>query len=283
MAFQSKKVLRFELTIGGEQSIILEHRRASVVVDNAGGMSMGTLNANIYGVRQEDMNSATTLQWQQQELVRNSIKVTAIDGDTETLIFSGNIVQAWADYSQMPDVFLHIEAQSCYIGLLEPAEVKSFDGETDVAQVMEKIAGELDLSFENNGVQSKLYDGYYANTPVEQAREIAEAAGIDLYIDTEVLAITPRAQARKGDIPVFAANSGMIGYPTFDGIGVLVNVYFSPSVKFGGKIKIETDIPRAAGEWVVSGCTHVLESENPGGPWQSNLRVVKEGMITGLL
>lgn len=283
MSFHTRKNLRFEISIGDAQTITLDGRRASVVIENAGGMCMGTLNARIYGVRQEDMNSVTTLQWQQQELTRNSIKVTAIDGDIETLVFSGNIVQAWADYSGMPDVFLHIEAQSCYMGLLEPAEVKSFDGETDVAQVMSRIAKELNLSFENNGVNVKLYDGYYANTPVEQAREIAETANIDLYIDTEVLAITPRAQARRGEIPVFSRDSGMVGYPTFDGIGVLVNIYFSPSVKFGGKIKIESDIPRASGEWIVSGCTHILESENPGGPWQSNLRVVKEGMVTGLL
>lgn len=282
MSFRTRKVLRFELSISGS-TVTLEHRRASAVIDNAGGMCMGTLNAAIYGVRQEDMDAATTLQWQQQELIRNTIKVTAIDGDTETLVFSGNIVQAWADYSNMPEVFLHIEAQSCYVGLIEPAEIKSYDGETDVATVMNKIAGELNLSFENNGVAVKLHDGYYAGTPVEQAREIAEAANIDLYIDTEVLAITPRAQARNGDIPVFAADSGLIGYPTFDGIGVLANVYFSPSVRFGGKIKIETDVPRAAGEWIVCGCTHILESEKPGGAWQSNLRGVREGMAIGAL
>ena len=282
MSFQDKKALRFELEIGG-QTVTLEQRRASVVVNNSGGMCMGNLHAQIYGVRQEDMDSATTLQWQQQELIRNTVKVTAIDGDVETLVFSGNIVQAWADYSNMPEVFLHIEAQSCYVGLIEPAEVKSYEGETDVATVMERIAGELNLSFENNGVDVKLHDGYYAGTPVEQARELADAANIDLYIDTEVLAICPRAQARKGDVPVFAADSGLIGYPTFDGIGVLVNVYFSPSVTFGGKIKIETDVPRAAGEWIVCGCTHVLESEKPGGAWQSNLRAVREGMAIGSL
>lgn len=279
MTFQTRKSLRFEITIGESgTTITLEHRRASVAITNAGGMCMGQLHAQIYGVRQEDMDSATTLQWQQQELIRNTIRVTAIDGDAETLVFSGNIVQAWADYSNMPDVFLHIEAQSCYVGLIEPAEVKSYDGDTDVATVMERIAGELGLAFENNGVDVKLHNGYYAGTPVEQAREIANAANIDLYIDTDVLAICPRGRCRAGDVPVFARDSGMIGYPTFDGIGVLVNVYFSPSVTFGGKIKIETDVPRAAGEWVVCGCTHVLESEKPGGAWQSNLRAVREGM-----
>ena len=42
-------------------------------------------------------------------------------------------------------------------------------------------------SFENNGVNVKLSDVYLANTDLEQAKELAQAAGIGLWIDDKVL------------------------------------------------------------------------------------------------
>jgi hypothetical protein len=113
---------------------------------------------------------------------------------------------------------------------------------------------------------------YLAYSLKDQALEIAKAADIDLYIDDEILAITPRYMPRNGDIPLISAKSGMIGYPTFDGIGVNTAIMFNPAVKFGGQIKIETEIPHAAGQWTVVSLAHRLESEKPNGLWQTQIR-----------
>lgn len=281
----NKKRLKFVITLGTgkfgsseNDQITLEGYRAIADIDKAGGMMMGTLRARIYGVSQEDMNSITTLQWKPQSIIPNTVEVYAIDGDKETLVFAGNIVNAWGDYQSMPDVYLRMQAQSAFINQLKPIAPRSFQGSIDVASVMSQIAKDLGYNFENNGVSVTLTDVYLPNTGLEQAKDLAHAANIDLYLDDKTLAITPANSPRGELIPEISAESGMIGYPTFDGIGVNFQTIFNPSVTFGGRIKLTTDIKQAAGEWIVTSIGHRLESEKPGGSWLSNVRGNANGL-----
>lgn len=278
-SFDNKKHLRFIITMGtgkfgssNNDTITMEGFRSTVDINKAGGMTMGALKARIYGVSQSDMNSVTTLQYRPDLWIKNTITVFAIDGEVETMIFFGNIINAWGDYNGMPDVFLHIDARAAIDGSLNSIPPKSYKGPVEVVTVMSKIAEELGYSFENNGVNASLVDVYLPNTGIEQARDLARAANINLFIDDNVLAITPRNTPRKGDIPLISASTGLIGYPTFDGVGVNFRVMFNPGITFGGAIKLETDIERAAGEWYVNSISHRLESEKPGGAWFSTVR-----------
>jgi len=277
----NKKRLKFIITLGTgkfgsseNDQITLEGYRAIADIDKAGGMMMGTLRARIYGVSQDDMNSITTLQWKPQSIIPNTVEVYADD----TLVFAGNIVNAWGDYQTMPDVYLRLQAQSAFINQLKPVSPRSFQGSIDVAKVMGQIAKDLGYSFENNGVEVSLTDVYLANTGIEQAKELAHAANIDLYLDDKTLAITPANSPRGELIPEISAESGLIGYPTFDGIGVNFQTLFNPSISFGGRIKLETDIKQAKGEWIVTSIGHRLESEKPGGAWLSNVRGNANGL-----
>ena len=288
-SFDYKKALRFVITLGtgkfgssNNDTITLQGFRASADIDKAGGMMMGTLRAKIYGVKQADMNSVTTLQWKPGTLIPNTVEVFAIDGPVETLVFAGNIVNAWADYQSMPDVFLHIQAQAAFFNQLAAVRPFSVKGGIGAAVVMERIAKEMGLVFENNNVNVQLTDVYLANTLTEQAKELARAANFDLYIDDKVLAITNRYAPRSGLIPLISKASGLVGYPTFDGVGVNFQTLFNPAITFGGSIKLETDVQQAAGEWVVTSVGHRLESEKPGGAWFSSVRGNQNGLaVTG--
>ena len=284
-SFDNKKQLRFVVTLGtgkfgssNNDTITLQGFRATADIDKAGGMMMGTLRAKIYGVKQQDMNSVTTLQWKPGTLIPNTVEVYAIDGAAETLVFAGNIVNAWADYQSMPDVFLHIQAQSAFFNALKAIPPRSFKGGVDVASVMAQIARDLGYTFENNGVTTQLVDVYLPNTGMEQAKDLARAAGCDLYLDDKILAITPPNVPRKVIIPLISPASGLVGYPTFDGVGVNFQTLFNPAITFGGSIKLETDVQQAAGEWVVTSVGHRLESEKPGGAWFSSVRGNQNGL-----
>lgn len=284
-SFDSKKQLRFVVTLGtgkfgssNNDQITMQGFRAIADIDKAGGMMMGTLRAKIFGVKQADMNSVTTLQWKAGLLIPNTVEVFAIDGAAETLVFAGNIVNAWADYQSMPDVYLHIQAQSAFFNALKAIPPRSFKGRVDVASVMAQIARDLGYIFENNGVTTQLTDVYLPNTGMEQAKDLARAAGCDLYLDDKILAITPPNVPRKVIIPLISPASGLAGYPTFDGVGVNFQTLFNPAVTFGGSIKLETDVQQAAGEWVVTSVGHRLESEKPGGAWFSTIRGNQNGL-----
>lgn len=284
-SFDNKKELKFVITLGtgtfgssSNNQITLQGYRAIVNIDKAGGMMMGTLRAQIYGVSQSDMNSCVTLQWKPRSFIPNTVQVFAIDGQTQTLIFSGNIVNAWGNYDAMPDVFLMIQAQAAYLAQITSVKPRSYDGSIDVATVIAQIANQIGFNFEHNGVNTPLSNQYLGNTALEQAKTLAKAAGIDLYVDDGVLAITLPNMPRNKPIPLISAQTGMKGYPTFDGIGVNLEIFFNPSVIFGGSIKIQTDIPQAAGVWIVTSVSHQLESEKPGGAWFSRIRGNKSGL-----
>ena len=288
-SFDSKKELRFVITLGtgkfgssNNDQMILQGFRAVAEIDKAGGMMMGTLRAKIYGVSQADMNSATTLQWKPGSLIPNTVEVYEIDGTAETLVFAGNIVNAWGDYQSMPDVYLHIQAQSAFFNQLKAVPPRSFKGQIDVASVMSQIARDLGYTFENNGVKTQLSDIYLPNTGMEQAKDLAKAAGCDLYLDDKILAITPPNVPRKGLIPLISKDTGLIGYPTYDGVGVNFQTLFDPSITFGGSIYLSTDILQAEGEWIVTSVAHRLEAEKPGGAWFSTVRGNANGLaVTG--
>ena len=285
-SFTNKKAIKFVITLGTDKfgtssnnQITLQGFRSIVDIDKAGGMMMGTLRARIYGVSQADMNSITTLQWKPGYLInKNTVQVFALDGDQETLVFSGNIVNAWGDYQGMPDVFLQIQALAAYFSGLQAAMPLSIKGGIDVATVMERIAKGMGLAFENNNVSVILTNVYVANTLKEQALELARMCNFTLYIDDMTLAITNRYEPRAGLIPAISAQSGLIGYPTFDGVGVNFQSLFNPAVRFGGLVKLITDIKQAAGQWIVTSVAHRLESEKPNGAWQSFIRGNKSGL-----
>lgn len=281
----SRKQLKFVITMGtakfddkGSDRITLTGYRAIADIDKAGGMMMGTLRAKIYGVKQADMNTITTLQWRPETKIANVVEVFAVDNGVESLVFAGNIVNAWGDYGSMPDVFLQIQAQAAYFNQLFSSKPRSFKGRIDVAKVMGQIASDLGYVFENNGVSVQLADVYLANTGIEQARELAKMAGVNLYVDDKILAITPLHGPRVGPIPDISAASGLVGYPTFDGVGVYFQTLFNPAITFGGRVNLHTDLTQAAGEWIVTSIGYRLESEKPGGAWFANVRGNANGL-----
>ena len=284
-SFDNNKKLKFIITLGtgtfGSQDndqVIIEGFRSSISIDKAGGMQMSTLTAKINGISQSDINSITTTKWQPLVDIKNTIEVIAIDGSAETSIYFGDILEAWGDYQSMPDVFLYVQALAGGTNKMKTMKPRSFNGIIDVASVMAQIASDMGYTFENNGVTSGIQNLYLANTGLEQAIELAKIAKCDLYLDDKVLAITPINIPRKTIIPVISRKSGLIGYPTFDGTGVNCQILFNPAVVFGGSVKIETDIARAAGEWIITSMSHRLETERPGGAWFSQIRGNKSGL-----
>lgn len=286
-SFDNPKELRFVITLGvgtfgssTNNQITLEGFRATVNIDKGGGQMMGTLRAQVYGVSQSDMNSVTTLQFHLEQQIKNQVQVYAIDGAQETLVFSGWIVNAWGNYQSMPDVFLEIQANSATIAMLTPVAPRSYKGQIDVATVISQIATSLGFTFENNGVNVQLPNIYLANTGMDQITKLAQMAGIVRVLDNTTLAIMPPNTPRGGLIPEISNTSGLIGFPTFDGVGVNFQTLFNPAIKFMGQIQLVTSITRAAGTWIATGIAHRLESEKPGGAWFSTIRGNANGLVS---
>lgn len=279
-SFDNKKQLRFVITLGsdnlkfddkGSDQIILQGYRASAHCENAGWVQMGELRAEIYGMSQSDMNTVTSYPIRMADALRNKIVVYAIDGQQESVVFAGNMIKAWPDYSRMPDVCLRIQAQAAYSAAITTVAPRSFKSPLNVADVMRQIATSMGCVFENSGVNITLADDYLANTDLEQARYLARTAGIELNIEHNVLSIWPKGSYRNALIPLISVDTGLVGYPSFDGTFLRFDTLYNPTLITGGLVKVESDNANAKGQWQVLKMAHHLESEKPGGAWFSSV------------
>jgi hypothetical protein len=204
----------------------------------------------------------------------NLMRCYAIDGDTETLVFVGNITTAWADYQATPDVYLDIQSQAGAVDILKSVPPRSFKGAIDVASAMQQIATSMGWAFENHGVSITLSNVYLDNTGIVQAQDLARIAGITLWTDNQTLSIAPKGVSRGTLKPLVSAATGMVGYPTFNGAMVTCRTLFNLAILQGGLVQIETDVQRAVGEWLVLSIDHSLDSEMPDGQWFSTFQGV---------
>jgi hypothetical protein len=291
MPSYNKKQIKYVITIegrkftsSGSDTIEIIGYRSSCYIDHAGGAQLSTGQIQIYGLSQSDMNSITTLNWNLQEQNRTLIDVFALDDSNtyETLIFRGNVINAWGVYANMPDVYLHIYAVNNWYNLMTPYPIISYRGSTKISTVIAKITNDLGLHFENIGVEAVLNNPYLTNTAINQIRTIAKHAKVDVYFDNNSVVICNEGQPRGGVDVIINQESGMMNYPTFDNLGVNVEILFNPFLTFGGKITIQSDLPRANGDFTAISISHTLQSEFPNGQYFSLVRGTKSGFaITG--
>ena len=291
MLSYSKKDLKFVITLNtgnfgssANNQITLQGFRATTKITNAGGQMAGQAEIKIYGVKQADMNQLTMLNGLNNQYQGNSLDVYAVLDGADVLVFTGNIQNAWADYQSMPDVNFYINAMVGYYYKLKPVAPISFKGPIDLVTLATQIGNSMGFVVRNNGVALTLTDVALDNTGMEQFIELMNQAGIDYYIkmDQKIIDICPKGSPVFGLSAVISAQSGLIGYPTFDSIGVNFTSLFNPSIQFGSDITIESDANItnvAGGAYVISSITHLLDSEKPGGNWFSQIRALRGNFV----
>lgn len=247
------------------------------------GAPQSTAFVRIYGMTQVMMNQLTSLGMRYLNAGRqNEITIQAGDaGSGMATVFAGTIFNAWADHQSDPESMFYVFANSGRINALKPIPPGSYSGSADVATIMANLAAQMGLTLENTGVTAKLSNPYFPGTATMQVDSCARAAGISYFIDKakNVLAIWPKGQARAGLIPVVSPQTGMIGYPTYTANGIAIRTTYNPAIQFGGKIKVQSAMQQANGEWGVFNLQHTLESKVPSGPWETQMEGVPPGLF----
>lgn len=258
-------------TEGGNTAKLPNGLRMSAVLQNAGGLSDGTLDLTIYGMTRSLMNQLSTYGLKYNLVTKNQITLTAGTTGAMPTAFIGNIVAAYADYNASPDVAFHLTAHTLGAFGAAPAEASSFKGSADVATIMAGFATKMGLRFENAGVATKLSNPYFSGSLRDQARACVKAAGISWNSgELGLLAIWPKWGSRGGHVPLIAPppKGGMIGYPTFNELGVhVMMLYNNPPFGLGQKVQVESSLKPACGVFSAYNLQHELESETPNGKW----------------
>lgn len=282
----SQKILQISIVKGsgsfdaGGNTKVMSQLRAKCEIVKDGHPSKNKLSLKIYGMQQSDMNALTTLTFKPMAVQKNTIQIMAGDASGLQVAFQGDITGAWEIYSSPPNLYFHVEALSGYYPSIAPIVPKGHKGATSAAGLMSGLASQMGLAFEMdsaNPVTTQLVRPYLWGTSFQQAAAIAAAANIEFGIDDRTLYIAPRGQARKGTAPLVSPATGLKDYPTFDKKGIRFTTLYNPNILYGGLVVVQSSIPMACGTWRVHRLRHDLESENPGGRWESEVYATPVG------
>lgn len=273
-------------TESGTNQVTLSNHRMSCEVVNAGVPSGQTANLAIYGVSLSTMNDLATLGMVIQFIPRNTLIVEAGDlGGSMSKIFEGTILNAWMDAAASPDVSLRVDALAGADAATRPVPPSSFQGTADVATVMQNLASQMGVDFENNGVTEKLSNCYFPGTLKEQAYACANHAGIGVDLSNGKLSIWKRNGDRGSSNVVLSPKDGtLIGYPAFIAQGIILKTLFNKDIQFMKTLKVkDSQLTAANGEWRVTNIAHSLAAQMPHGSWYSTLRAVNPAFASQVL
>lgn len=246
--------------------------RTSARVLMAGGYNLGRLNLQIRGLSLEHIVQLSTYGTRIKPNYNYHVVVEAGDDiNGMSKVFEGGIQQAWADMKSMPDCPFHVIASAGGSAVTMRAPPSSYEGSTDVVPILEQLAKQAGLSFENNGVRARLDNPYFSGSPWRQMREIIDAANIDGVIENGKLVIWPQAGARTSDSLFISPRTGLRDYPAFTEYGVQVRTEFRKAIAYGGNMTIESDIKNACGQWRIIRIDYDLQSNTPNGSWYAIL------------
>lgn len=271
----TRRVLKFtfQLAAGafasGGNTLDITGYRASATISKAGGISMSTLEARIFGIPLDVMNRLTILGTPFQGSKANYVTVTADDA----VCFEGTIAQAWVDAEGAPDVSLIVMANTGGFDKLKPSQVSSYKGAVSASDIISDMAGRLSkpVPVTNNGVKTVLTNPYFSGCLYDQMHDVARAGSFSLTFDDQEIAIWPSDGSRSTAATTISVETGMVGYPVHTDHGVVVQTLFNPAIRIGDQVSIISILTPANGLWQFLSLTHELESETPNGKWFSSM------------
>lgn len=236
----------------------------------------GSAVVKVWGLTLDQINQLTYagLQW---GATLNTLIVSAGDGTGMAQVFSGEIVDAFPQIEQ-PQAPMIFSATGGTVITLKPMAPSSYSGPTDAATVLQNLASQAGLGFENGGVTAQLASPYFPGTIGQQIASASYAAGAYAFIDTNksVLAAWPKTGSRAGSPTLISPETDMIGYPHFQQNKVVVRTLFNPSLVYGRKVQIQSQLTAACGMFIIVGCDHHISSLLPDGPWESVVTCVPQ-------
>lgn len=154
-------------------------------------------------------------------------------------IFEGDIVEALP--SDLPDTWLNIKAKSLYYARRAP--ISYGIANSDMQKCGQSIAQELNLSFDWQASTNKNLGIFNFNgSKAELIKEYNRLGDVVMYEDNGVLRVIDKNSKRSNQKPVklISIDSGMVGIPEPDKLGVRVKCLLDASVSCGDWVQVKS-------------------------------------------
>lgn len=278
---------------GDNDSLQLDNLRCTCRVQGTQGGStsyQSQANVRLYGMLPDDAAKLSTLGLTAGTYQKTLIAIYAgDDANGMSQIFSGSIYGAFVDYNAMPDVGIEISASATANLQHAPIAATSFRGSANVATLLQAIANQAGLAFNNAGVQAVLANHAIAGSAERQIAEICQASMTNYDLSNGALTIWPQGGTRDSQIVQLGPDTGLVGYPQYSAQGIDVKCEFNPNALLGRQINVTSSIPKpgpnapvipqgspvigASGTFWIFDVFHDLSAELPGGPWFTHMKL----------
>lgn len=254
----------------GDNQLVVHGLRSQATIQNAGGYSGCMAILEVWGMSESDMNHINTFGQMFGKLDNRTVIVRAgnVSKKAMSQVFAGTVVDANIEYMDAPNVSLYVVAQTGYGNQLMPAAPNSAPGSADVAQRIDTLAKSIGFGFNNHGVTAYLTDHYSYGSAIEQIRDLARAAQIDLSIANNQVDIWPTQNGDTNEEAIILSPaSGLVGYPACTNYGVRGKAEFNPDITRLRQLNITGSVRQGSGTFFIQNVTHQISCQIPNGPW----------------
>jgi len=121
---------------------------------------------------------------------------------------------------------------------------------------------------ENQYAESVVYSG----SALQQLQQACADYGFSFKWDDSTLLIAPIGEPMREQIITISPDDNLLGYPTASGISLTARVRFTPAIRFGTRVKLDTSIEAySTGYWYVNGLSHHLTNRDRD--WTTTLQL----------
>ena len=157
------------------------------------------------------------------------------------LVYSGDIIQCTA--SQPPNINLNIKCQTMAFWK-QNFLAQSQNVSAPVSQIVNGIGKSLGtpdspVSVRFEATDKNISNYSYTGSSAKQIDKL-NTLGLTAYMDDNVLVVKDRGAALKNEVHTLNMNTGMIGVPELTDVGVRVKMLFTPKIKLGGILAMQS-------------------------------------------
>jgi len=232
-----------------------------IQIEKAGGFARDNAELTIYGMNEDDQSILSTLSYQPNEIRRNKIIISAGYNGEYVQYFAGEIMTANAIYAD-PSRAFHILAVAALFAGIDIAPHTNNPGTVSVAKLLQTLCTGAGLTLKNTGVILNSKNYIATGSYIDQIRSICDDFNLVYRIDNNVLSVAPQGIPLENTLVILNAGSGLLSYPTVDQNGVHFRCRFDPNIKFGNKVRIQSIVPKASGDWGIYSIQTALENRH---------------------
>lgn len=235
----------------------------------------GEANIEIVGMPYEVMGALTELAFFEGEHLQNRVELYAIDAGSETLAYSGTILEATADFNSAPNPVFRVSAATSGEARNALIATSSFNAKDKVklSDAVKTIAGKKGIAVENHMKNDIVVSGEFRGSAVAQIERMCMVNNVRFAMDFDgKIHLYPQDFSTSVLTKSLSSQNGLIGYPSLTSDGLNFRCAFCPALKPGVRVAINSVVPGASGMWLVGRVSHSLSSG--GGLWETSVQAV---------